>query len=312
MPRHHMRCTALRVASTLVVALAPYSVIVAQTAARTAPRPASLLSDELVRFVRVEFPAVEGKRYMGWTVDTLPAGHPSAPFVRDAKLVLTYLIDNAPGLVAPREPIIAADTSAHREAFFASLRRSSATRALIDDMHARYTASRIPKRRSTDEGRSGPGAPPARYVALDDWMRIAVRFFYPDQVRPDGSISGHVCVGANGLADQRGGRDLLLEALAFSAIKGVARDGADDPRPDFIGLLQTASSLKLSESADRTLNCAQGIAWAGMMRSDRLRRTLLAEYERVRDFVPMRLMVGADAPAAGRRLEGGDPGRSDV
>jgi hypothetical protein len=42
--------------------------------------------------------------------------------------------------------------------------------------------------------------PPVRSVTLAALMPYAVAFYWPDSIRPDGSLQLHVCVGTNGLA----------------------------------------------------------------------------------------------------------------
>src|SRR5581483_5955644 len=62
-----------------------------------------------------------------------------------------------------------------------------------------------------------PAQPARRRVPLEEAVEVAVRFFFPDAVTPAG-IQSHVCVEINGLRDFEGGRDIILEAFAYSAI----------------------------------------------------------------------------------------------
>jgi hypothetical protein len=53
----------------------------------------------------------------------------------------------------------------------------------------------------------------------DELMLVASRFFLCDQVRPDTTISWHVCIGLNGMKEANWKKDYtLLEAFCFEAI----------------------------------------------------------------------------------------------
>ena len=53
----------------------------------------------------------------------------------------------------------------------------------------------------------------------DEMMLVASRFFLCDQVRPDTTISWHVCIGLNGMKEANWKKDYtLLEAFCFEAI----------------------------------------------------------------------------------------------
>lgn len=53
----------------------------------------------------------------------------------------------------------------------------------------------------------------------DELMMVASRFFLCDQVRPDTTISWHVCIGLNGVKEARWKKDYtVLEAFCFEAV----------------------------------------------------------------------------------------------
>ncbi len=61
---------------------------------------------------------------------------------------------------------------------------------------------------------------PLEKFAREEMMKIASRFFMWDDVRrSDTSISGHICIGINGISQLKKDRDyLVLEAFCFDAI----------------------------------------------------------------------------------------------
>lgn len=53
----------------------------------------------------------------------------------------------------------------------------------------------------------------------DELMLVASRFFLCDQVRPDTTVSWHICIGLNGMKEANWQKDYtLLEAFCFEAI----------------------------------------------------------------------------------------------
>ncbi len=55
-------------------------------------------------------------------------------------------------------------------------------------------------------------------LKLDDLIRVAVRFSYPDGVAKDGRIRWHICIGINGLKDFETERNLTVEAFCYDTI----------------------------------------------------------------------------------------------
>jgi hypothetical protein len=55
-------------------------------------------------------------------------------------------------------------------------------------------------------------SPPPTPLAYDEFLDIAVRFFYPDAIRPDGTIQSHACVKINGVRELEGPPQPYAEA----------------------------------------------------------------------------------------------------
>jgi hypothetical protein len=52
-----------------------------------------------------------------------------------------------------------------------------------------------------------------------DLMTVASKFFYCDGLKPDSTISSHICIALNGVAEAKWNKDYtLLEAFCFEAI----------------------------------------------------------------------------------------------
>jgi len=72
--------------------------------------------------------------------------------------------------------------------------------------------------RSRGGGLDGYESRPPTPIAMRHLVSVAVRFFYPDTILPDGSVRVHVCVDMNGLKDLQTPRDLAVEAFAAGVI----------------------------------------------------------------------------------------------
>ncbi|MBX6365676.1 MAG: hypothetical protein IRZ00_17550 [Gemmatimonadetes bacterium] len=121
-------------------------------------------------------------------------------------------------------------------------------------------------------------------------MKVAVRFFYPDAVLPDGTIQSHICVGINGLRDFPGERDLTLEAFTYSAVFQDLLHPKFKIEEEYDHVKRQMNDLGLSADPEVRLARAQGFMWGRMMQSRRLRDVLGAEYRRLRDALPFELL----------------------
>ncbi|HXH28730.1 MAG TPA: hypothetical protein VNL37_06770, partial [Candidatus Polarisedimenticolia bacterium] len=140
--------------------------------------------------------------------------------------------------------------------------------------------------------------PPAS-VTMHRLISVAARFFYPDTVRPDGSVQAHICAGLNGLKDLQGPRDLAVEAFAADVILGDAKSERHPLRDDFGRRLGRIVKLDLSSDPEVRLTRIQGALWASLADSRRLRRVLRRGYDRSRDWLPFVLVEdGPDATSA--------------
>lgn len=248
-----------------------------------------------VRQLQALYPAifqVEEHRYEGgvaWSfdADTLPTGERLAPFVRDYHHYLLYLATHAPeesftSLVSRK-----LSTAELRARVQAGLLRDTLFNALAMRAAAAYlgeTGSRLAGPRPTVT---------PRIVRLDDVMRLAVRFFYPDAVLPSGMVQGHVCVGINGVKDFGRGRDVPVEAFIYSAINRELARGSSPLWAEFVQVLREINRMALSSDTTTRVARAQGAMWARMAQSALLREALLREFRERRAALPFEIADGS-------------------
>ena len=238
---------------------------------------------------RLERSGTEGRYYYSLDVDTLPASHPLSAFVRDNHHFLLYIAQHGtrPGLRdLMREH--QHDWPMLRTRYFAALDQDSTFNALVlgtADRYLRVQGGRL----------LGPfPTTPVRTVSIERIMRTAVRFFYPDAITSAG-IRSHVCVGINGVQDAEDGRDLIIEAFAYSAIFRDLLRPTHQVTLDFNEAARTMNAMDLAADTTTRLTRAQGVMWALMMRSERLRRVLATESASKREYLPMILTDTAGA-----------------
>lgn len=222
-------------------------------------------------------------------VDSPPPGNLLTDFYRQHGLWFNYLVTNGRGFkfaaldsVSPHAGNVAA-VGLQRE-FLRRLVADSEFNALVVPAIAGYLkASGVPVHRSLLESSS-------RRVLLDTAMKVAARFFYPDILSPQG-IMTHVCTVINAVRELPH-RNLALEALAFSAIMGDVTSDSSYIEPDFGPARRLMNQLDATGATKEVrLNRAQGMMWAMMARSTRLRELLVREAKRESDILPFQLQA---------------------
>lgn len=213
--------------------------------------------------------------------DSLPADHLLRGFLRDNGGLFSYLVTN--GTAFDQAELLDGDGTVEEKErrFHAALLADTAFRGAADALAGAYLAR---------EGHVivGRGAAAQRTIDVEELQAIAVRFFYPDEIAPGGQLGGHICVGRNGLADHPR-RDLVLEAIAFSALMDELRRDSRELRALFRGALTAAESLQLSADDETALARAQGVVWHAL-RDDPLIRSLLVAFVREREaWLPVSL-----------------------
>lgn len=163
----------------------------------------------------------------GWLasarVDTLPTGHPLAPFVRERKQYLAYFATG----IYERLAGVRLDRAEVRD----SVRASFYARLSTDPAYERGILGALAGYLARHGGVLSEYAAPAKQaVPLRNAVAVAARFYNPNILLPDGRIGVHICTVENGLFRSLGTRDLALEALAFAAV------WEDTSRPDSTAL----------------------------------------------------------------------------
>ena len=214
----------------------------------------------------------------------LEGDNPLAGFERDNGFFLTYLIGHATSF--NRVEIFEAEVpiEERKRSFYEALRSDRRFNEVLFTALGRYLAS---------QGRVLVGwdlTDGVRSVTANELQRLAVRFFYPDAVAADGKLTGHICVGINGLGDLDWERDILVEAFVYATIFRALREEKYGLDEEFRSALETAQDLALSVDEETRIIRAQGVVWAVLASSSNIRRMLRESYELREAYAPLRIV----------------------
>jgi hypothetical protein len=199
-------------------------------------------------------------------------------FLRDHERWFKYLVQNGRGFQLPGVDLpqpagyhstgYKVAVSRLNEDFVERLKADSQFNALVLPAIAAYL------RHSGIKVSNAVGNPGRQPISIDTALTTAVRFFYPDIITKKDGILIHVCTALNGVRDVPV-RNLALEALAFVAISDDVHRDSSSIEADFGPARRLMRDLDLPKASDSVrLSRAQGVMWASMARSPRLRSLL--------------------------------------
>lgn len=252
--------------------------------------PAVDLRAEYPRLFRIDEVKEGDDTGYSLVMDTLPTGHVLAPLVNRNRRYFDYLAEHATTpeltqLIARQKWQI----GPLRAAYDSLLRSDGGYNAILAASVGRYLAARGTAVAGYDPTR------PAPVLAMDDVVQVAARFFYPDMIRPDGTIQTHVCVDLNGVHDLQRPRDLALEAFLYDAIFEAISGGGTPLATEFRRIAAEMNRADLSSDPTVRITRAQGFMWSRLAPSRVLRQTIREAYDRRREFLPFTL--APDPPA---------------
>ena len=223
-----------------------------------------------------------------------PAASLLSGFFRDNERWFGYLVRNGRGFQLPaldlpqptgfRVPGYRVATSKLQQDFIRRLMADAQFNALVLPAIGAYL------RQSGVKVSNAISPPRYETIPIDTAMKTAVRFFYPDILTPNGILT-HVCTVINAVRELPS-RNLSLEALAFSAIMGDVMRDSSYIEPDFGPARRLMNELDTKAASDSVrLGRAQGVMWASMAKSARLRYLLQAEANRQKTILPFELVA---------------------
>ena len=242
------------------------------------------IKDDYATIFSASMYTVEGGRFVvnELGVNELPTDHLLAELTNRHTRFLEYLIQHGTGITFEQKKILWADSLHFGENFIALLEEDSTFNANFLPVVDTYLAAR------DIELVGYESVPQKRAVSIEEATNVAIRFFYPDAIQ-DGTIISHVCLGINGIKDLEGGRDIVLEAFAFSTIFENLEKPEYKLRREWERAKGLMNRLNLSSDEDIRLIRAQGVMWGHMYQSEGLRQALLDGSRRMAEVLPFKI-----------------------
>ncbi|HET7229361.1 MAG TPA: hypothetical protein VFJ16_05130 [Longimicrobium sp.] len=238
------------------------------------------LDQRYPEFIHVDTASYEGELAFGVNVGTLRAGDPLAPLVNSNNRFFSYLAQHGASVDMSRFVATSRDPRTVPAGYAALLQRDSAFNTVMARVVGQALAPAGVRVAGYDAAR------PLPRLTMDEVMSVAVRFFYPDDIRPDGYIQTHVCIGLNGVEDLQRPRDVVLEAFIFSTVMPAILDDSSAVSREYRRAKEQMNRADLSSDRAVRLTRAQGLMWALMAQSGALREVLWASYREHAAMLP--------------------------
>lgn len=212
----------------------------------------------------------EDREYLRREVKELGEGHPLAPIVNNNRIFLDYWLINFvdSGLYSRLAEV--EDNEELREEFLTSLKKDSS----FDPLMARFSERAL-----------NPAFVPDT-VSMDEVLNVAVKYFNIQGITEEGSYKGKVCSGLNGITQTLKERRPALEAFCFSAILQNLRGEEYNMYKEFVAAIKELYRQDLGVDRDERLLRAQGAMFSLMRNNTQLKKMLLADYEKRKNFLP--------------------------
>jgi hypothetical protein len=249
------------------------------------------LSADLFRVDTVGF---AGQTAYAQSIAVPPEHHPLADFASENRGLLTYLVQHVPGFSMTRTLGRAANDAERRALYTAALRADTAFDRAFLSLALRYLMASG----TVVIGADSVLLPEPRSIPASEFLRVAVRFFSPF-IDAQGGVATHVCTAFNDVRDLPGPRNVVLEALAYSAISSEMRPNHTPLfNDDFSAARRLMNRLTLASDSAQLLDRARGVMWGVMGQSRALGEILHAAYEQRAAYLPFRIV---DLQAASAR-----------
>ncbi len=220
----------------------------------------------IFQIVREKF---NNREVMFFKVNKLPLKDLYSGLVNDNTSYLDYLLVNY-GNIDFEEFSKIDDPQKLQEKFIEELKNNKKFTGLLKDLSHFYLNKNDKKR---------------QVVSLDRLLEIAVKFFAVTNINKDGKYIMHICVGMNLIKETEEKRLPHVEAFSFNSImadmhrKGSILGNLSD-------ILEKLYKIKFGIDKDKRLLRAQGAILMLMRENPKLKRLLLKEYKKRKDYLP--------------------------
>ncbi len=132
-------------------------------------------------------------------------------------------------------------------------------------------------------------------VSMDEVLNVAVKYFNILGITKDGYYKGKVCAGLNGIRETLSERKPHLEAFCFSTILQNLKGEEDNMHNQFVAAIRQLYKQDLGVDREDRILRAQGAMFSLMRNNEQLKKLLISEYEKKKDFLPFVIEYAATA-----------------
>ncbi|WP_430614248.1 hypothetical protein [Flavobacterium sp. JP2137] len=186
-----------------------------------------------------------------------------------------YVLTNFKARLHYEELEAITDAELLQKTYIKTLERDSLFQSVLTDFSKKVVEKSMPK----------------DTVSLPDLMNKAVKFFSILKIDDQERLVGKVCVGLNDIGKTEPKRHAFAEAFCFSTILANYQGEEFNMYREFVSGLTELYQMNLGlDRSERHLR-AQGAMYALMFKNENLRKMLLLNYERQREYLPFVLKV---------------------
>ncbi len=211
----------------------------------------------------------EGKEYVQKTIKTLDSIHPLSKITNNNEYYFMYLY---PSYNKNNETILEniKDTIKLQNKYIEMLWNDSSFVKNINDFFAKTLCPEY--KQDT--------------ISIDKLLNFAVKFFFVYKLDEIGDYRGKVCSGLNAIDKTDSIRNPQVEAFCFSSIFSNYEGEKFNMLNEFKKGLTELYSIKLGTNNNDILLRAQGALFFIMKQNENLKKMLLYEYEKRKDYLP--------------------------
>jgi hypothetical protein len=225
-------------------------------------------------FLSVEQFAYRDGFMLSKRVNALRTDHCAATAINANIGYFRYLVTHFSAEVDDSLLLGIADSLERHAAFCKAMRKATTLDLLMEDYNAKVLQHRMPKDSIPE------------HVLMD----FAVKFFSIRKITPEGNYAAKVCAGLNDIVATEAVRMPHVEAFCFSAILKHYDGTTFNMQKEMIDAVRQLYRLNLGIDLQERLLRAQGALYMLMVRNDRLKAMLYAEYAERADGLPFVLV----------------------
>jgi hypothetical protein len=166
------------------------------------------------------------------------------------------------------------DTVILQKTYIDSLQKDSLFNAVMAEYFAKTVEKKLPK----------------DTVSMDRLMNIAVKYFAILRLNPEGDYMGKVCTGMNLLQKSEKNKRPQLAAFCFSSIMKNYQTTEFSMYDEFVKAIKELYKVNLGDDKDEKLLRAQGGMFLLMRNNENLKKMLVNEYEKKKEYLPFVLI----------------------